>query len=177
MLLAATATSSTTSIPTWLAVLAPVLTVVVGGLLGWLAASRTAERNAALARQDEQRRWNRERRDKAYAALLERRNQLVDIRRAWAEGDDQHELGFDMAAVNEEVRQILDAQQSLTEALAMIELVGTPEAVELARTWVLVLGERRVRGEEELFGDPVEREKDWRDQFVALIRKELGVDD
>jgi DNA repair protein RadC len=55
-----------------------------------------------------------------------------------------------MDAAHEEARQLSDAQQSLKEAVAVVELVGTPEAVEaveLARKWVLVLGERRVRPE------------------------------
>ena len=68
------------------------------------------------------------------------------------------------------------AEQALGEALAAVELAGTESALEQARVWVLVLGERYVNGEEELFGDPKEREKEHRDQFVALIREELGVD-
>jgi len=62
--------------------------------------------------------------------------------------------------------------------LAVVELVGTARARELARTWVQVLGQRRVKGEGERFGDPVQvEEEDWRDPFVARIREELGVDD
>lgn len=169
MLLAAGAASSSTSVPTWLAVLAivaPVLTGWVGALLAWLAATRTAERNAALTRQDEQRRWNRERREKAYVTLLERRNELVETRSGWFITFAKEPAGHAGAA-----------EESLREALALVELAGTARAVELARTWVHVLVERRVKGEEELFGDLVERENEWRDQFVALIREELGVDD
>ncbi len=167
-----------TSVPTWLVALVPVLSVVVGGLLSWLATTRTAERNAALARQDEQRRWNREHCEKAYVALLDARNDLVETRRAWAEGDDPHELGLDMDALNEEIRQVLDAQRSLKEALAVVELVGTAEAVELSRTWVQVLCSPSVRGGDvKEFESPLRTEaEDWRDPFVTLIRKELGVD-
>jgi hypothetical protein len=70
VLLAAGGASSTPSVPDWLAVLAivaPVVTAWVGGVLAWLVATHTAERNATLARRDEQRRWNRERRARADA--------------------------------------------------------------------------------------------------------------
>ncbi len=184
MLLAAAADSSTTSIPTWLVVLVPVVSVVAGGLLGWLAASRTAERTAALARQDEQRRWNRERREKAYIALLDRRNQLVEIQRQWDEGDPD-KLGRSLTDIHEHVRDDLDAQQSLGEALAVVELVGTTAAVELSRRWVQALcasrhaGQSRpVKGETTSVENSLRTEPvTFRDPFVALIRTELGVDD
>ena len=170
-----------TSVPTWLTGLVPILapavlagsTALAGAMLGGRSALRTAERNAALTRQDEQRRWNRERREKAYLTLLERRNQLIEVRRAWAEGDDPHELGFNVEEAEREARQTTDAEQAVREALAVVELAGTAMAVELARTWVQAL-QRRVRGD--LFVDPV-LETECRDQFLALIRKELGVDD
>jgi hypothetical protein len=172
-----------TSVPTWLAVVIPILAAlvsgsagVVGALLGGGSATRTAERNAALARQDEQRRWNRERREKAYITLLDRRNQLVELKRAWDEGDPDG-LGRSLTDIKEYSSEQVAAEQALGEALAVVELAGSERALDLARTWVCVLGERRVKGEEELFGDPIEREKEWRDQFVGLIREELGVDD
>ncbi len=134
MLLAAGATPSTTFIPTWLVILVPILAALVSGaagvagaLLGGRAATRTAERNAALARQDEQRRWNRERSEKAYVTLLDRRNQLVEIKRAWDEGDPDG-LGHSITEIKEHVRDVFEAEQSLEEALAVVELVGTAEA-------------------------------------------------
>ncbi len=108
---------------------------------------------------------------------LDRRNQLVDIRRAWDQGDPDG-LGRSITDVNEYSSDLLAAKQTLEETLAVVELVGSARAVELARQWVLVLGQRRVKGEEGLFGDPAQvEEEDYRDPFVALIREELGVDD
>lgn len=177
MLLAATSIPTTTALPTWLvvvlsilAVLGPVLAALVSGsagiygaLRGARSATQTAERNATLARQDEQRRWNRERREKAYIALLDRRNRQVEINRRWH--DFREDTSEDEA--DELIRDSRHAERSLRVAFAAIELVGSTEAVELSRRWVRELPSAHV----------VEGEPAIRDQFVALIRKELGVDD
>jgi hypothetical protein len=70
-----------TSVPTWLAVLVPLATVLaalvagsaalLGVWLGGRAARTTAAHTASLAREDEQRRWKRERRYAAYVAFIE----------------------------------------------------------------------------------------------------------
>ncbi len=170
LLAAAASSSSTTSVPTWLAVfaiVAPVLTGWVGALLAWMAATRTAERNAALTRQDEQRRWNRERRDRAYVTLLNRRNHMVELKNGWVATDDHESAEF-------------DAWESLKEALAEVELAGTPTAVELARRWVHLLCGPGPTVEQDgtVLDNPLQEEEvEFRDPFVALIRKELGVDD
>jgi hypothetical protein len=123
-----------TTLPTWLAVLVPLLTALMSGsagiaglLLGGRAAARAAERNAALARQDEQRRWNRVRREEAYVNLLERRNKLIEIRGHWRRDDTDRA---------EEDRL---AKQSVGKALAVVELVGSTAAVELSRRWAEIL--------------------------------------
>jgi len=166
VLLAADVASSTTSVPIWLALLVPVLAAVVSGsagvvgaLLGGRNATRMAERTAVLTRQDEQRRWNRERRDRAYATFLARRNRVVELKRFDVPDDFEWDL---------ENQQ--EAEASLQEALAEVELYGTGAAVELSRRWVQHLGEP-----EGIFVS--EEEVEFRDPFVATIRKELGVDD
>jgi hypothetical protein len=187
MLLAVAAASSTTSVPTWLALVLPVLAALVsraagiaGTLLGGRTATHMAERNATLARRAEQRCWNRERQEKAYLTLLERRDQLVKILFKWSE------VGRDVSIreggrVTTGGQEIAPAERAFGEALAVVELAGTTRAVELARTWGQVLGEAWVEtwvgGKEGLFEDHPDKEKGWRDQFVALIREELGVDD
>jgi hypothetical protein len=64
-----------TLVPNWLAVLVVLAAPVSARAgIGWRVArvdrrrARTAQRNAALARQDEQRRWNRERQERAYSS-------------------------------------------------------------------------------------------------------------
>jgi hypothetical protein len=205
VLLAASSAPSTTSIPTWLAVLAPILAALVaaaagiaGTLIGGRAARRTAERAADLTRQDEQRRWNRERREQAYVALLDRRNQLVEMRSHWdvvdadygpkideAHGNVRYDDGFE----REDVR----SRQGLSEALATVELVGSAAAVRLARRWVerLCASPPRLGVQDEPIRDPTPEASAWcptawgrladepteyRDRFIALIRTELGVD-
>jgi hypothetical protein len=206
--MAAAAASSTTMIPAWLAGLPPVLAAslvagaagVAGALLGGRTARRTAERTADLTRQDEQRRWNRERREKAYVALLDRRNHLIEVRRQWAEGDPDR-LGRTLTDIKEFVQEESEAMRLLGEAFATLELVGSTAAVRLARRWVEELrpptrrprpvrSQRSVRlldpslprprpsPDQRLHAEHPERWEalHFRDPFVALIRKELGVD-
>ena len=176
MLLAAAGPSSTTSIPTWLAVLAPVLAALVSGAAGTVGAllgsrtsartaERIAERTAALNERlegrrwaDEMWRWNHERRERAYTALLAARDRLIEPEPAGTE---------------------------YSEARAQVELFGSKAARDVASGWAQaiygVMNCRRteaegVEGFHRRFHDLTE-EDEWRASFIALIRQELRIDD
>ena len=180
-----------TSVPTWLAVLAPVMAAlptagaaIVGVVLGGRAARRTAERSAALSREDEQRRWNRERREKAYTALVEARDRYVKQldTKTWA---------------------VAPFPNDLLSTLGQVQLYGSEAARDAAVQWVGVLVLMRDAAASESIGVKVaaapifamwgvNRTKEWftkhrtraeqhkaeeKEQalrFQALIRNELG---
>jgi hypothetical protein len=115
-----------TSVPTWLPpVLGALLAALVSGfaallgvLLGGRAARRTAAHTASLAREDEQRRWTRERRERSYASFLESRNRYVaaqivkgDVMQEWARGAKPEEPGPDLLAERRAVDESLQAVQ------------------------------------------------------------------
>jgi hypothetical protein len=156
---------------------------IVGALLGSRTAARTAERIAdrtaatnerleARRWADEMWRWNHERRERAYTALLEAR--------------DRH------------VQAVQDDRQPDTElehAYAQVQLFGSEAANQTAVTWVDVIRyytiikdeDRRVAPGEagspdvELMAREVSetasREAEQRQEFLDLVRRELKIDD
>jgi hypothetical protein len=180
LLTAASAASTSTAAPDPWQFVASALTplgTLAGALVGWLAATLTARGTAARARQDEQRRWNRERREKAYVALLDARNELAETRRAWDQSDPPGQGEF-ITYARERARDELAAEQSLREALAVVELIGSATAVEMSRRWVQALcPPRPARRAADAEPDTQDDGITFRDPWVALIRKELGVAD
>ena len=172
-----------TSVPTWLVALVPVLSVVVGGLLSWLATTRTAEQNAALARQEEHRRWKRERRENTYVALLDARDRYVQAQMEFGlarEDGQRYKREVDIGAAS---RTAFESRKELEKVLAQVELVGTTAAGQFARTWVEALTVRYAAAYEEgLFYTDDTREiaqhdtEKHREPFVKLIRQELEID-
>jgi hypothetical protein len=182
-----------TSVPTWLAVLgalAAVLADLIAGFvallgvrLGGQTARQPAEHTASLARQDEQRRWNRERRYAAYAAFLEARDRYVEAQMAFGSARETWERFDRKRDIRAEQQRAEDSWEELQKALPQVELVGTPDARHFARSWVEKLraryaeayatGEFYTQGTREIARDDTEKR---REAFVALIRRELEVD-
>ncbi len=187
MLLAAASPSSTTAIPTWLALLAPLLAALVSGTAGTVGAllggrtsagtaERIAERTAAINERlrardwaNEMWRWNHERRERAYTALLAARD--GQIRRMH---DDQLADGE---------RYVVSDQ--VVDAFAQVELFGSETARKAAERWDEVIFDLLLHSTP--VGDPPAsdpkrgelalQEAEHRAQFVALIRGELRVND
>ncbi len=185
-----------TSVPTWLVVLVPLLAAlatggagIVGVMLGGRAARRTAERTAALGREDEQRRWNRERREKAYSTVVEARDRCLEELRTGKPGT---------------------SFSAIWNAFAQVQLYGSEAAREAGVQWAGALmlrrddciraGALRLAWHELAFPDAMlalkimakvkrakgyeaalikEHEAEESEQalrFQALLRKELGLD-
>jgi hypothetical protein len=180
-----------TTIPTWLAVLVPVLAAAVTAGLGLVrvaAKSRSDARGAAKAASREQAEWVRERRERVYVELL-------NAIRNYA-GCAPAKPGFEEAGltVSEETFLLVhwpalpereeSAWRELTNAIAGIQPYGsTPVREASARLLNL---EAKVR--DRLISDADDTDFDklrrsgqeirvQRRLVADLIRKELGVDD
>jgi hypothetical protein len=197
VLLAAASSASTTTVPTWLAVLVPLATVVaalmagaaalLGVWLGGRAARVTAEHTAALAREDEFRRWKRERRYAAYVDLLravDRHRQAIDelariLKRLVAEGTGSADPPEDIKRQMEEAAQQLEASgNEIGNVFPHVLVVGSSEARQAIDGWA-----RRLKAV-----NAAAIAKDWealerartdarlsRNALVDVIREELEV--
>jgi hypothetical protein len=178
------------SVPTWLAILAPVVaaaiaasTALAGTLIGSRSAARSTEISALLVSRDESRRWNRERRERSYVTFLEARNRLIQtMERAF----DRLEAESD-PDLSAEVQAQFAALDEVSAALANVELFGSRQAVAAARRWaedLRVWGEQRPPTAAD-FPDVSAQwkeafrteETEHRDPFLELTRRDLGIDD
>jgi hypothetical protein len=194
VLLAVAVDSSTTSIPTWLLVLVPILAALVSGLagvagalLGGRAATGAAERTASLAHQDEQRRWNREHREDAYRAFLADRDRYL-VAKWWVDAivhDAQSDPKGDVLSRME--AESVEQWRALGDTLAQVDLFGSLAARESARTWVMGKAPAPALNIDEGVMSAINRfvaesgavyaREPASDAFLALVRKELGVGD
>jgi hypothetical protein len=130
---------------------------------------------------DEQRRWNRERRETAYLGLLEARNRVVRLMETefeqLADGRQPNLAELDNARHS--------AVRDVSHTVPVVELFGSEQAAAAARKWaddLWVWGEQPAVTLERFktiqkqwsgaFGDEL---REHYDPFIRLIRAELGV--
>lgn len=175
----------------WIAIITA-LAVLLGAALGGFATYQTAVRASKDSQAADQRRWTRERREDAYRGFLTARNRYVeaqvaqgDAMQAWVHShltaQDRQAEPFDWDKyVHVVVESLLDVERSA----ATVELFGAKAVQEAVRSRLPVLrtdygvatrpggafgaGVRQVREDET---------KQYRDPFIAVIRKELAVPD
>ncbi len=168
------------------------LSALVGAGVGAFTTYRVTVQGSNLARQAEQARWTRERREDAYLALLAARNRFVDAQ--IAKGDAmqkwkrRHERGDETAGTNFDPTTYnattIAAYVEVEKHLADVELYGSVQARTAARAWVEALKHywllTRPGG---YFGALVRKfadedeGRDHRDPFIELVRRELGITD
>lgn len=179
----------------------------LGGALGgaWLG-GRAATRSALVQVQSEQRRWNRERRERAYIGFLDARNHYVETYMEVVKAEEKSPLRKELSAaldvlepggtLDPDLKDRLKREQEagwsrvsaartrLQTAFADVELFGSKAAHEAARSWMAEIeeGHEHLDQAGEYRPDEVRAVHEYelrthRDPFRDLIRRELGVDD